>query len=99
MIQDTIDIITKHSPNGSFNEVSFMTGVTGWTIRRKDADAAKYENEKTNLNPFPLPCKDSYRGTINSSVRAKIIELQESCFHDTGHTEGFFFFKSRHKIK
>lgn len=31
-------------------------------MRREDADAAKYANEKAHLNPFPLPGKDSYGG-------------------------------------
>lgn len=31
-------------------------------MRREDADAAKYANEKTNLTHFPLLCIDSYMG-------------------------------------
>lgn len=63
-------------------------------MRREDADVAKYANEKTNLNPFHLPCTDIYRGTININVRAKIIELLESCFHETGHIQYFFKIKT-----
>lgn len=71
-----------------------MTRVTLRIVGREDADATKYANEKTNLNPFPFPCTN--RRPININVRVKIIRLLESFLHDTGQTQ---FFKQNKKSK
>lgn len=45
---------------------------------------------KGSSQPLSFARQRQLWGTININVRAKIIELPESCFHETGHTQHFF---------